>query len=153
MNRSIPDFLTACTSVRERRIRDDYEGPEVPLTPDEMAAYFIASPEYAKLKLEIAAYKAQEAASDHADQFRLAVKKSKHDATGKPNPYKVNFAQQTAVLVRRQLQLVIATPGDFIIRLASNALQAVVVGSIFYRPPSDALGSYAKAGALYFTVL
>jgi hypothetical protein len=60
---SIPDFLTACTSVTERRVRDDYAGSKVPETPDEMAAYFKNSPQYAKLQEEIAAYKVSRCSS------------------------------------------------------------------------------------------
>ncbi|KAL8291564.1 hypothetical protein RQP46_002542 [Phenoliferia psychrophenolica] len=149
---TVPDFLTACTSVSERQVREDFRGT-VPETPEEMAAYFRASPMFTKLQNEIAQYKATEQASNHAEEFRLAVAKSKHKGAGKANPYKANFAQQIGVLVVRQVQLVIAAPTTFLIRLGSNVLQSLIVGAIFYKPASDATGSFMVAGGLYFTVL
>jgi hypothetical protein len=49
--------------------------------------------------------------------------------------------------------MVVSNPLDFIIRLASNIIQAVVVGSITYKPAPNAGGSFAVAGGLFFTVL
>ncbi|KAK4700497.1 hypothetical protein P7C70_g5748, partial [Phenoliferia sp. Uapishka_3] len=51
-----PDFLTSCTSVTERKIRDGHHGP-MPQTPREMADYFKASPYYTRLQEDIASYK------------------------------------------------------------------------------------------------
>lgn len=51
-----PDFLTSCTSVTERKIRDDHSG-WVPQTPDEMARYFRESSYWTTLQDEISAYK------------------------------------------------------------------------------------------------
>ncbi|OCF57190.1 hypothetical protein L486_04646 [Kwoniella mangroviensis CBS 10435] len=148
-----PDFLTACTSVNERRIRHDYDGPGVPQTPEEMAAYFKASPEYQKLLNDMRDYRAEHSSNKHADEFRAAVKHSKHRGTGKKNSYKVNFARQSVVLIKRQANLVRSAPKDLIIKLGSNLLQAVVVGSIFYKPAANASGSFAVAGGLFFTIL
>ncbi|KAK4701336.1 hypothetical protein P7C70_g4898, partial [Phenoliferia sp. Uapishka_3] len=150
---TVPDFLTACTSISERRVREDYHGPPVPETPEQMSDYFRKSPMFAKLQNEIANYKAAEEASNHVTEFRLAVANSKHKGAGKANPYKANFGQQIAILVVRQVQLVVAAPTTFIIRLGSNVLQSLIVGAIFYKPASDATGSFIVAGGLYFTVL
>jgi hypothetical protein len=50
---STADFLTSCTSIRERRTTK--EG--VPQTPDQMAAAFLASDYYEKLQNDIEKYK------------------------------------------------------------------------------------------------
>ncbi|KAJ9110600.1 hypothetical protein QFC22_006699 [Naganishia vaughanmartiniae] len=150
---TIPDYLTACTSITERRMRSDRESSTIPQSPEEMATYFKASPQFASLQREIAEYKQIHAQEDHSDQFRQAVEQSKRKATGRSNAYKVPFYYQVWVLSRRQLDLVLSTPIDFVIRLASNILQATIVGSIFYKPAADAAGSYAVAGGLFFTVL
>jgi ATP-binding cassette subfamily G (WHITE) protein 2 (SNQ2) len=55
-NRSVPDFLTACTSPTERIKRADHQG-FIPQTPVEMAEYFKASPAFKKLQDDIVAYK------------------------------------------------------------------------------------------------
>lgn len=114
---------------------------------------------------------ATEQASNHATEFRQAVALSKHKGAGKANPYKANFGQQIAILVVRQVQLVVAAPTTFIIRLGSNVLQALIVGAIcdfsphpliapsadmtchpVYKPASDATGSFMVAGGLYLLV-
>ncbi|KAJ9116760.1 hypothetical protein QFC24_006651 [Naganishia onofrii] len=150
---TIPDYLTACTSITERRMRSDRDSSTIPQSPEEMATYFKASPQFASLQREIAEYKQIHAQENHSDQFRQAVEQSKRKATGRSNAYKVPFYYQVWVLSRRQLDLVLSTPIDFVIRLASNILQATIVGSIFYKPAADAAGSYAVAGGLFFTVL
>lgn len=147
-----PDFLTSCTSPTERTVREDHQGV-VPQTPDEMARYFRASTYWLKLQDDIAAYKALVASSDSTDRFVAAVAKAKMPLTGKNNGYKVNFALQVWELMRIQFRLQAADPTDIVVRLAANAFNALIVGSVSYRPPASQLGAFAVAGALFFAIL
>ncbi|KAI5475511.1 putative ABC transporter superfamily membrane protein Pdr11p [Pseudohyphozyma bogoriensis] len=147
-----PDFLTSCTSVTERQMRPDVTHP-VPQTPQEMAAYFRASPQFQQLQDEIKEYKFRHSSSSDAAEFRREVAASKHPLTGKSNPYKSNFFQQVAVLARSQMQIQKADPRTIIIKIACNILQAVLVGAIFYKPNATATGAYEIAGAIFFTIL
>ncbi|TNY20692.1 putative ABC transporter PMR5 [Rhodotorula diobovata] len=147
-----PDFLTSCTSPTERTVREDHQGV-VPQTPDEMARYFRASPYWLKLQDDIAAYKALVASSDSTDRFVAAVAKAKMPLTGKNNGYKVNFALQVWELMRVQFRLQAADPTDIVVRLAANAFNALIVGSVSYKPPASQLGAFAVAGALFFAIL
>ncbi|GAA5959842.1 hypothetical protein JCM21900_005250 [Sporobolomyces salmonicolor] len=147
-----PDFLTSCTSVTERRIREDFHGT-VPQTPQEMADYFRRSPYWAKLQNDIAEYKAYHSTSDDTNLFRSAVAQSKHRFTGKANAYKSNFGYQCWAMVKKQLALQKADPRNIIIRIVSNGLNALFVGSVMFKPPADTSGSFAIAGGLFFAIL
>ena len=147
-----PDFLTACTSPNERRVRLNALAPP-PQTAAEMAAYWQNSPERERLLADIEYYKANVALSSDADLFRQAVRHSKAKGTGKANSYKVPFYLQVAVLIRRQMLLIKADRTTFLIRMGSNVLQATIIGAICYKPSQDANGSYELAGALFFAVL
>ncbi|KAL8280242.1 hypothetical protein RQP46_007356 [Phenoliferia psychrophenolica] len=147
-----PDFLTACTSVNERRMRTDVSHP-IPQSPAEMAAYFRASPYYAQLVEDIAQYKAFHATADNSDQFRAAVAQSKAPGAGKNNQYKATFPQQVGVLVKRQVALTRADLPTFITRVVSNILQATIIGAICFKPAANATGSYAVSGSIFFSVL
>jgi len=142
------DFLTACTSPSERKATK----AGVPQTPDEMAAYFRASPEFAKLQAEIAQYKAESAASDDTELFRVAVKESRAPLAGH-GAYKGNFLQQVASLCVRQTRLTIADRATFLVRVLSNTLNATCVGAMAYNSPKNAAGSFTIAGAIFFTIL
>ncbi|KAL8279014.1 hypothetical protein RQP46_008683 [Phenoliferia psychrophenolica] len=147
-----PDFLTSCTSVTERKIRDGHHGT-MPSTPAEMAAYFKKSPAFARLQSDIAEYKNRHASSNDADEFRAGVAASKAPLTGKANAYKVNFFTQVGALVKSQARLQVADPRNFIIRIGSNCLQATLVGAVCYKPAADSAGSYTVAGAIFFSLL
>ncbi|GAA6004217.1 uncharacterized protein JCM10292_007295 [Rhodotorula paludigena] len=146
-----PDFLTSCTSVTERKIRDNHSG-WVPQTPDEMARYFRESSYWTTLQDEISAYKAFHASSDATERFAEAVKKAKMPLTG-TNAYKANFLVQTWELVRVNFALQRADPTDILVRLCANAFNALIVGSVSYKPPATQMGSFAVAGALFFAIL
>ncbi|KAK4705806.1 hypothetical protein P7C70_g397, partial [Phenoliferia sp. Uapishka_3] len=125
-----PDFLTACTSVTERRMRTDVSH-SIPQTPAEMAAYFRASKYYTQLVEEVAEYKAFHAGAPNSNEFRSAVAKTKAPGTGQNNQYKVSFFQQVGVLVKRQVALTKADMATFITRIVSNILQATIIGAIY----------------------
>jgi len=147
-----PDFLTACTSPNERRVRRDAHF-QPPQTAAEMATYWRNSPHRARLLLEISHYHQHHAASDDSVLFRQAVALSKAAGTGKANPYKVPFPTQVVVLVKRQIELMKADKITFIVRVASNILQATIIGAVCYKPAKNANGSYEIAGGIFFSVL
>jgi ATP-binding cassette subfamily G (WHITE) protein 2 (SNQ2) len=149
---TVPDFLTSVTSVTERRVRPGFEG-KIPQTAEEFASYFRKSDHFLRLQEEIKLYKARHTNADNGDAFKMSVKTSKHPGTGHATAFRVNFAQQILVLCRRQLQLLNADRWTFGARLGSNILQATLVGAIAYKPPDNANGSYAIAGALFFVIL
>ncbi|AFR98586.2 ABC transporter PMR5 [Cryptococcus neoformans C23] len=147
-----PDFLTAVTSHNERKVRDGFKG-QIPETPEEFEQYFLESQEYKDLQQDIQQYKERHAQSSNADEFQTAVKNSKHPGVGKSTSYRVNFAQQVAILCKRQLQLTRSDMTSLVYRLGSNVLQAVLVGAVCYKPPNNSAGSFAVAGALFFCIL
>ncbi|BGP40764.1 ATP-binding cassette transporter snq2 [Rhodotorula kratochvilovae] len=147
-----PDFLTSCTSPTERLIRDGHSD-YVPQMPEEMARYFRESLYWNKLQDDIAGYKAFHASSDTTDRFVQSVEQAKMPLTGTNNGYKVNFFQQVWQLMRVQFQLQLADPSDIIVRLCANAFNALIVGSVSYKPPASQIGSFAVAGALFFSIL
>jgi hypothetical protein len=110
-----------------------------------MAAAFLASEYYKKLQDDIASYKVCEESrlrwsqafhgSAPNTQYLLdAVKKSKASMSGRRTAFQKNFVQQVASLIVRQSRLTIADKATFIIRVASNAMNAVAVGAIGMSP-------------------
>ncbi|ORY63831.1 ABC-2 type transporter-domain-containing protein [Leucosporidium creatinivorum] len=145
-----PDFLTACTSPSERRMREGVTN--VPQTPQEMAAYFRSSRYYVALQEETLRYKTEAASSNNAEQFKRAVEASKSRFAGNSG-FKRDFFAQCWALVRSKAQVERTDPRTFAIRIISNVLQATLVGAIFYKPPNTASGAFAVAGALFFAIL
>ncbi|ODO11420.1 hypothetical protein I350_00200 [Cryptococcus amylolentus CBS 6273] len=147
-----PDFLTAVTSENERRPREGYEH-SVPTTPEQFECYFLESVEFKELQQDIQSYKERHSESSHSDEFRKAVKRMKHHGGGKKTPYRQNFASQVAILCKRQYQQTMNDKRSFAYRIGSNVLQATLVGAVCYKPKSNAQGSFAIAGALFFSIL
>ena len=118
-------------------MRDGFKG-QIPETPEEFEQYFLESQEYKDLQQDIQRYKERHAQSSNADEFQTAVKNSKHPGAGKSTSYRVNFAQQVAILCKRQLQLTRSDMTSLVYRIGSNVLQAVLVGAVckshFYSP-------------------
>lgn len=151
-------------------MRDGFKG-QIPETPEEFEQYFLESQEYKDLQQDIQQYKERHAQSSNADEFQTAVENSKHPGVGKSTSYRVNFAQQVAILCKRQLQLTRSDMTSLVYRLGSNVLQAVLVGAACrsrsysphvkvlltprsgYKPPNNSAGSFAVAGALFFCIL
>lgn len=133
---------------------DGYEN-KVPTTPEEFAEYFLASPYHEKLRNDIEAYKAShfvpvfyrtcpwpaltpslyDLQADHsdgkdADMFRNGVKSAKHFGVGRKSAFRVNLFQQIGILCKRQIRLTWADKPSFLAQIASNVLQAVLVGAV-----------------------
>ncbi|TYJ57551.1 hypothetical protein B9479_001633 [Cryptococcus floricola] len=147
-----PDFLTAVTSINERRVQEGFAG-SIPQTAEEFERYFLESEEYKELQRDLQSYKERHAGAPNADLFRQSVKSSKHHGAGKKSSYRVNFAEQVMILSKRQYHLTRNDMRSFVYRIGSNVLQAVLVGAICYKPKNNSQGSFAIAGALFFSIL
>ncbi|KAJ3331549.1 hypothetical protein HDU76_002865 [Blyttiomyces sp. JEL0837] len=68
-------------------------------------------------------------------------------------PFNVPFRVQAKLLLIRELQIIRGNPIATIIRFIFAALMAVIVGSVFYKLPTDTSGTYTRGGVIFFAML
>jgi ATP-binding cassette subfamily G (WHITE) protein 2 (SNQ2) len=148
-----PDFLTGITSTTERSFRQDHSGP-IPQTPDDLARVFRQSQEYRELQENIASYKSHhQIDKSYAEAFRQAANDIRSPMTlaGLPQPHSI--ISQIGAGIKRQYQLTWNDKSTLFTVLVLNAINAVITGSCFYKPPKTATGSYERGGAIFFSLL
>jgi ATP-binding cassette subfamily G (WHITE) protein 2 (PDR) len=147
---TVPDFLTSLTSPGERKARAGFEN-RVPHTPQEFAAVWKKSAEYASLKEEIAAFENKHPVnSERYEEFLKSrrAQQSKHmfvplSAT-KPHhltihfrsragsPYTMSYWGQIKLCLRRGFWRLRADPSLTLSQLFGNFIMALIISSIFY---------------------
>lgn len=146
---TVPDFLTSMTSPGERVVRPGCEN-SAPRTPDEFAARWKASSNYADLQAEIEQYKqAFPINGPDAEKFR-ALKRANQAKRQRPkSPYTMSYGQQVRLCIWRGFKRLVADPSLTISALIGNLIMALIVGSVFYdlQPTTS---SFYQRGALIF---
>ncbi|KAM5353518.1 hypothetical protein ACJ41O_000168 [Fusarium nematophilum] len=144
-----PDFLTSMTSPQERIIREGFEN-RAPRTPDEFAAAWKASSNYAELQREIEEYKQTHPINGpEAEQFRAIKRAVQAKSQRKQSPYTMSYWQQTSLCVWRGFRRLVCDPSLTLSALIGNFFMALIVGSVFYNL-DQTTGSFYQRGALLF---
>ncbi|GAW17660.1 hypothetical protein ANO14919_071200 [Xylariales sp. No.14919] len=144
-----PDFLTSMTSPIERVVRDGFKG-KVPRTPDEFAAAWKNSPDYAALQAEIEEYKKEHPINGpDAEAFRASKRAQQAKAQRPKSPYTLSFAQQIRLCLWRGWLRLKGDPSITIGALIGNFIMSLIVGSVFYNL-QPTTGSFYQRGALIF---
>ncbi|KAL0931163.1 ABC drug exporter [Colletotrichum truncatum] len=143
-----PEFLTAVTSPKERRIRTDYSGP-LYLDPDSLATAFRSCDLYAENLEEIERYKNTVANSPATAAFRQEVSRTVYQ-------YRIfrsivsSLRKQVYVSLHRYFRLQWSNRLSFYIILVLCIVNALLCGSSFYDIPSTATGVYVRSCAVFF---
>lgn len=148
------DFLTMVTDSNERRVRRGMED-KVPRSTAQLEAAFRASPHWATVQAELAAYDRQidETAREDAANFSQAVLETKSRRTRKGSPYTISFPAQVGYLTQRELQLQLQDRVALRSRLINVIVLGLVNGSLFYQIPKTSEGAFAIGGVLFFNII
>ncbi|WVQ84203.1 hypothetical protein IAT38_006354 [Cryptococcus sp. DSM 104549] len=150
---TVPDFLTSLTSPSERRAQEGFEG-RVPATPQEFAAAWKSSPEYAALKEQIGAF--QQKYPVHGEQYDefLASRRAQQSKHLRPkSPYTLSYGSQVELCLRRGFMRLVADPSLTYTQLFGNFIMALIIGSVYYNLPVSTSSFFARGGLLFFAVL
>jgi hypothetical protein len=67
--------------------------------------------------------------------------------------YTISFPAQVAACTSRQFKVMYGDKLSLAARWVGVAFQSIIVGSLFYDLPSNALGVFPRGGILFFTLL
>lgn len=144
-----PDFLTSMTSPHERIVREGF-GDRAPRTPDEFAAAWRSSAEYAALQAEIEEYKTEHPINGpDAVAFRANRKAQQAKGTRTKSPYTMSYLQQIKLCLWRGWRRLIGDPSLALGALIGNFIMSLIVSSVFFNL-QPTTGSFFQRGAVLF---
>lgn len=146
------EFLTAVTDPIGRFTKPGYENC-VPQTADEFEDYWLKSPQFQKLKEQIAAKKASVSADETKEKFSRSVKQQKQKFERDGSVFTVNYFEQLRLNLKRSFQNLWGSKAYTIIQIVAAVLQSLIVGSLYYNTPNNVTGSFSRGGVIFFTVL
>ncbi|CAG7977867.1 unnamed protein product [Penicillium nalgiovense] len=148
-----PDFLTSMTSPVERIIRPGME-KAVPQTPDEFVECWKSSKEHKELLLKIEEFNSQHPCySDDLKQFALSTKNDKSRWQREKSPYKISYAAQIRLCLWRGLLQTKNEIGVPITMLIINAVQVMIVSSLYYNLPSNTSSLFLRGSFIFIMIL
>ncbi|KAJ3318348.1 hypothetical protein HDU76_000852 [Blyttiomyces sp. JEL0837] len=69
------------------------------------------------------------------------------------SPFSVPFRVQARLLLTRELQIIKGNPTATIMRFIFAVAMALIVGSVFFKLPTDTGGTYTRGGVIFFALL
>ncbi|KAL2054657.1 hypothetical protein ABVK25_004960 [Lepraria finkii] len=148
---NVADYLTGVTVPLERRIREDYDD-RYPHTANEIRDIYENSPIRAAMEQEYG-YPDSVEARKNTEEFKLAITSDKNNFLPRSSPLTVGFGAQVKACIVRQSQIIWGDQATFFIKQGATLIQALVVGSLFYKASNDTQGLFYKSGALFFALL
>ena len=147
------DFLTSMTSPAERVVRTGWEN-QVPRTSNEFAERWKNSTERALLLEEIDQYE-----NDHPvggpdlKKFQESRRKQQAKVQRVTSPYTLSYGGQIKLCLWRGFRRLAADPSLTFTQIFSNAVNALIVGSLFYNQAHDTASLNSRSVLLFFAVL
>lgn len=148
---NIGDFLTGVTVPTERQVRDEMRD-SFPRTAGEIRSKYEQTSIMKEMGREYK-YPTTEAAQTNTIEFKEAVRDDKNKSLPKSSPLTANPLAQIRACVIRQYQVIWGDKATFIIKQVSTTVQALIVGSLFYKAASNSSGLFLKGGTLFLSVL
>lgn len=145
---NIADFLTGVTVPTEREVRPDFEA-NFPRDAESIRSYYHASQTYKEMNIELS-YATSELAHTRTSDFRESVASERASTISQ---YTVPFYSQVWACIVRQYQIIGGDMVTFSMKQASNLIQALVAGSLYYQASNDSSGIFIKGGVLFWSVL
>ncbi|CAG8417526.1 unnamed protein product [Penicillium salamii] len=148
-----PDFLTSMTSAFERVVHPGMENA-VPRTPDEFAQRWKSSKDREKLMSEIQKYSAEHPHhAEDAKAFAKSIKDDKSRLQRAKSPYTVSYWAQIRLCLWRgglQTKNQIGVP---ISMLIINAIQILVVSSLYFNLPNDTSSFFLRGSFIFIMII
>ncbi|KAL8762097.1 MAG: hypothetical protein Q9184_001842 [Pyrenodesmia sp. 2 TL-2023] len=148
---NVADFLTGVTVPTERQVRKGYEA-SFPRTAVEIRDDYLRTDIKATMEKEYV-YPQSDEAKVNTKDFKEAIAYDKDKTLPKKSPLTTSFPKQVKACIVRQYQIVWGDKPTFIIKQVATLVQALVVGSLFYKSSTDSSGLFFKSGALFFSLL
>ncbi|PHH61774.1 hypothetical protein CDD81_7985 [Ophiocordyceps australis] len=148
------DFLTALCDVNARQFRPGFEH-RCPKTPAQLEQAFFQSHAYARVLRDLADYERHLGQSGHADArvFEQAVRGAKSRTVRKRSVYTVSLWKQVLACTRRELWLLWGDKTALYTKFFIIVSNALIVGSLFYKSPSNTHGLFVRGGVVFFSIL
>lgn len=149
------DFLTSVTNPIERKPKPGMED-RVPRTAEEFEAAWLKSQAYQAMLAEVAKYEAAHPLDAHGETVaRLReTKNAKQAKNVRPkSPYIISTGMQVALNTRRAYQRIWNDKIPTLTTAVTCIILALIIGSTVYGTPDATAGFYAKASALFMSVL
>ncbi|KAI5263415.1 putative Brefeldin A resistance protein [Aureobasidium subglaciale] len=149
---NVADYLTGVTVPTERQIREGYEA-RFPRTADQIVTLYESSDIRTQMGSEYD-YPTTGEAKDYTTEFERTIAEEKtSDFLTKRAPTTVGFGAQLKAATQRQYQIIRGDINVLFIKQASNIVQALTSGSLFYNAPNTSTGLFIKSGALFVSLL
>lgn len=143
------DFLTSLTNPAERVIAPGFEY-KVPRTPDEFAATWKASEEYAALSQEIEEYNlGHPLDSESLDEFKKSRRAQQSRTLSSSSPYTISARRQIQICIQRGFQRLRGDLTNALITVIGSNILALILASVFYNL-DDTTTSFTRRGAILF---
>ncbi|CCD25961.2 ATP-binding cassette transporter SNQ2 NDAI_0G01850 [Naumovozyma dairenensis CBS 421] len=147
------EFLTALTDPNGlHQIKPGYER-KIPRSAKEFEDYWLASPEYAQLRKDIAEYKNSIDTDKTREIYNKSMAEEKSKGTRKKSYYTISYWDQILLCTKRGFQRIYGNKSYTVINTCAAIIQSFIVGSLFYNTPSTTNGAFSRGGVLYFALL
>jgi len=147
-----PDFLVAVTDPNARIAREGYEN-RVPRTADEFVEHYRKSNIWQINQEDMAAYLSEYVGKpQRALAYRESALAEYATTSNKNSSYVTSIPMQTRAVMVRRLQILKGSLGAQITNIAAFMIQAIVVGTVFFRIPNTTATFYSRGGVLYLFV-
>ena len=147
------DFLTSMTSAKERTARRGWEH-KVPRNPDEFAARWKESKQRAQLITDIERFDQENPIGGQGlTNFKESRRQQQAKAQRVKSPYTLSYGGQIKLCLWRGFRRLAADPTLTITQLFANAINALIVGSLFYNQKQDTESFRSRSALLFFAVL
>jgi len=140
------------TTPAERQIRKGYES-RFPGTGADIRMHYDNSIIKKDMDAELD-YPETASTKNLTANFTDMVKREKHAGVlAKRSHYMVSFRSQLKATVRRQVQILRGDKTVLFVKQATNAIQALSVGALFYNAPDTSTGTFLRNGALFTAIV
>ncbi|KAI9502704.1 ABC-2 type transporter-domain-containing protein [Coemansia spiralis] len=149
------DFLTGVTQLHERKVRSGYED-RAPRTAEDFERLWLASPEHAALKTQVASFEQQLQDDNRGAEIRQFIDQTKMGGARKlrqKSPYTTTFFYQMSRLFTREWEIFWGGWSALVFKLIYNAAFAIIVGTLFLRLPDTTSGAFTRGGLIFFALL
>jgi len=147
------DFLAAVTDPNGRTLRPGFES-RAPRTATEFAEYFKNS-EYGELnRQDIEDYNNEFVGKvARAKSYRNSVDASRAEHTRRKSAIIISIPMQVRALFVRRWQIMKGGYLAPLINLITFVVQALIIGSVFFRLPASTSAFFSRGGVLFFSLL
>lgn len=148
---NVADMLTGVTVPTERRIAKGWEN-RFPRTAKAIREAYQDSNIYREMRGRLE-YPATEEARINTENFKQAVKISRHKSLSEKSPLMVPYWEQVFVLAKRQFWQIWGDKVSLYIRYGNTIVQALIMGSLFYDMPENSTGLFLRGGTIFFSTV